>query len=111
MSDVVLTKNADKLLKAIYKNYLQKSKQDLPQNKCRFIGYADDIQKTICPELSLDKIEVACHELCEYNFLSFRVYDNICSNIQLTSDGISYMENKIPNLIDKVIDTATKFIP
>ena len=33
MSDVVLTKNADKLLKAIYKNYLQKSKQDLPQNK------------------------------------------------------------------------------
>lgn len=102
MSEILLTKNADKVISVIYKEYNARIKNNISKSKAKYFQ-SDEIDLLF----NNDDISDELYEL-ENNHL---INTWITGEVLIEPSGIAYSENKIPKMIDKVIDTATKFIP
>lgn len=102
-----LTKEADKTMCCLYKEYLNRVKQGQSKSSSKVFkrGYAesDDVLSQWYPEDVAD----AYSELKKTGFITY----SVTGSITLTSDGISYMQNRFKNGVEDVVDFITKFIP
>lgn len=95
--DVNLTKNADKTICLIYKQYLD--------NKNKIFNTHNI--STDFPKSNSDDFREALDELKSQGLLN----RDIIGNFSLSTDGIVYMENRFKNGLIEVTDFITKFIP
>ncbi|EHM46143.1 hypothetical protein ACR742_18205 [Flavonifractor plautii] len=108
MSDVKLTKDADALICALYKEYLQKRKDGKPKGEAKDLGGAEHIQQTIVPKWQLGDVEETLWELGRAGLLVCHPGDNTVYFAILADEGIIYMENRFRNGLSDVLGYIEK---
>lgn len=108
MSDVNISNDADVLICLIYKYYLELRGTGISKSDAKSLGSSEDIHENIIPEWSFEDVDDTCRELHTKNLLSVIYGDDICYKVDLTDDGIVYMENRFGNKIKTVLDYLSK---
>ena len=106
-----LTKDAQKLICKLYRNYLEKRKNGISKNQARSFGSSHNIHETLCPELLFEDVDDTCRELSRAGFITCLWADNIADHVFLSDSCIAYMENRFKNGLIEVTDFIAKFIP
>lgn len=104
---VQLTKDADKVICYIYKDYLQSRKEGNPKNEA--IDFEEDYyasHKVLSSWLKSD-FDSALLELGRNKLIQIW----LGGSFELTDNGIIYMENRFKNGLIEVTDFIAKFIP
>lgn len=102
-----LTKDADKIICCIYKEYLERrksgrSKSDAKEFEANFYQNIKSISNW-----DSDDISDTLHELKNVGFL--KMY--ITGDFSLNNEAIVYMENRFKNGLAELTDFISKFIP
>lgn len=102
-----MTKDADKMLCCLYREYLNRigignSKTSSRDFKSEYVE-SDEVLSKWHP----DDVDTTRNELKRAGYL--KVF--ITGNFQLTDDAITYMENRFKNNLNEVTDFISKFIP
>lgn len=108
MSNIKLTKDADALICAIYKHYLEGLENGTSKHDCKNIGSSHAIQKTIMPEWSFEYVDETCRELSKANLLNCTYADDVVYDSFLNDEAIFYMENRFKNGLTEVLDYFQK---
>mgnify|MGYP005795016605 CR=1 FL=1 len=104
MSTPSLTKDADALICAIYKTYLQRRKSGNSKEQAKALGEAAKIQAEVVPKWPLPDVEDTLWELHRAGLLSCFGADNTVYDAILSDAGIIYMENRFKNGLKEVLD-------
>lgn len=105
MSDIVLTKSADKTLCNIYKVYLERLNRSQSKSSATYFDICNF--KTNFPDINEDDMLDDLIEL-ENNNLVEKFIDG---SFILNSNGIIYMENRFKNGLTELVDFISKLIP
>lgn len=102
-----LTKDADKMIRIIYRDYLGRRKQHLPRSlACRFdedyFSSSHSFDGWLKADLDFTLLELARAGL-------IRLY--IGGSFDLDDPGVIYMENRFKNGLMEVAEFVSKFIP
>ena len=112
MSEIKLSKDADYLICLIYKNYLEQRNNGVSKSEAKILGDSRNVNENIVPKWSFDDTDDTCRELIKKKFIDNRIYmDNYCGYMNLSDDGIIYMENRFKNGIKEVASFISQFIP
>lgn len=111
MSDVKLSKDADRLICLIYKYYLELKNNGFSKTDAKSFGNSRNVNQKIIPEWSFEDTDDTCRELDRASLLDIFYADNECAEISLSDNGIIYMENRFFNKIDKLVDYIDKLKP
>lgn len=111
MSDIKLSKANDFLMCTLYKNFLERAENGYSKSEARWLGSSDEIQENLLTNWSKDDVSTTCWELHSKGLLKCSAADNIAYTTYLTDEGIIYMENRLGNKIDKIIDYISKLKP
>ena len=106
-----LTKDADKLLCILYKDYLIKVKNGLSKSKSSYFGDSNEITTKYLPNCHPEDVAKTCWELHSSGYLTCSSGDDLANHVTFTPNGIAYMENRFKNNLKEVIDCISKFIP
>ncbi len=107
--DIKLTKDSDRLICEIYKNYLDKIKKGVSKIDAKKLGGSDKIQKEIIPTWSLSDVDETCRELSRSGLLDCYYADNVVYLAYLSDTAIIYMENRFKNGLKDVINFLSNF--
>ena len=108
MKELQLSKDADALICVLYKEYLQRRKQEIPKTEAVLFAGSDDIQKQFMTKWSVEDVDETCRELDDVGLLSCFVADDIVCETTLVKDGIMYMENRFSTEIENVFSYIEK---
>ncbi len=102
-----LTKDADKLICCIYKEYLEKRKSGVSKSQSKeFDGNFYLNVKTLSRWNSAD-ISDTLQELHDKEL----IFKNVIGDFELLDSAISYMENRFKKGLEEITDFISKFIP
>lgn len=104
--DLVLTKDAEKLVAAAYKEYLEKRKSGVDKSSAKLCQCADMMQKYF-PESSLQDYKETAAELCR----AFGCSMFMNGSFLLNDAAITYMENRFKNGAKDTLSFLAQFIP
>lgn len=103
--DIKLTKDADKLICVIYKEYLTRIKDGTPKRNAKefpdHLSWPDSFHQ----EFSDDDIMETIPELKQAGFIDLYIH----GGFQLKPDAIIYMEQRFPDGISGVLEWMAKF--
>lgn len=110
MSEIVVSKDAAKLLRAIYKEYLKRKKDNHPEP-----DYLEDIDSLIKEEFPKDNpaaMTSALDELCD----KLGIKQDVIGGITISRNAIACSEQnsllqKTPEFFEKFVSFALEFIP
>lgn len=102
-----LTKDADKMLCCLYKEYLERRKLGNPKRSSRRFSDEYPSSDPILSTWHKSDISDTILELGQKGFL--KVY--IGGDFDLTDSSIIYMENRFKNNLSEISDFISKFIP
>lgn len=105
-----LTKNASKVMYALYKEYLERCKNNVSVSNARKFDDSYQIHEQLLPKLTFDDVELACRELQNANLISASWYNNHACIIELSSSCISHMENRFKNGVMNFADFAKELL-
>ena len=108
MADVTLSKDADALICAIYKVYLQRRKDGASKADARLLGGSDSIQEKIIPKWSFSDVDETCRELGRAGMLDCFYADDVVYIANLSDAGIIYMEQRFKNGLTDVLNYPEK---
>lgn len=106
-----LTKDQEKLLCLLYKDYLEKRKSGKPIRESNYFGDSNDIRNKHLPDWTDDDASDICWDLCRADILYCAPGDNLANEVSLTSNAISMMENRFKDGLMEVIDVISKLVP
>lgn len=101
MFELPITKISYKLLKAIYKDYLQKA-DSTPDNKARIFN---TIPADVYKQIPKENCRMCLNELNENGFV--RLYTD--GGFMLTNKAILFLENHIKGNVSDLSDFTSKF--
>jgi len=110
MDNLSLTKDAEKLICIMYKNYLEKRKAGEPKSKAKKFGGSNSIHEKLLPKWSFQDVDDTCRELSRAGLLSCMWASDVAYNVSLSDSGISYMENRFKNGLKEVTDFISKIL-
>lgn len=102
--DVKLTKDADRLLCLIYRDYLERRKDGLSKSSARAYSERTDWPKSLTEQFSVEDIRDTLRELKSVGLVRSYSY----SGFALTDKAIVYMENRFPRGATQVLDWLAK---
>jgi len=102
-----LTKETDKFLCLIYKEYLTRRKADIPKSDAIRFSSPDQLVYEFMQGVLPDDIRSSIASLKSIGF----VKTNILGNFFLEDKAIIYMETRFTNGLKSVIDFISKFKP
>lgn len=105
MSKITLTKDADKALCLIYKEYLARRKNNISKSSASI--FKSSTFETIFSNVNRNDFVTDLSELKRNNLIEMY----IDASFILKSDAIVYMENRFKNGLVEVTDFIAKFIP
>lgn len=103
MDKVMLTKDADALICAIYKAYLLRRKAGIIKRNAREMGSSATIHKELLPKWQFEDVDDACRELSRNGLLDCIFADNSTWAVSLSDHGILYMEKRFQNGLDSIL--------
>ena len=106
-----LTKDSEKLICLLYKDYLRKRKSGISKSSAKSFGSSHDIHASLCPELIFEDVDNACCELSRADMLDCFWADGIAYHVELSDTCIVYMENRFKNGLAEVVDFISKLVP
>ncbi len=101
---VNLTKDADKLICLIYKEFLKRRENGLAKRQAKDFGDPKDWPRSFSEEFSIDDISDTLSELKRTGFI--RLYIN--DGFRLEDTGVIYMEQRFPNGVSQVLEWLGK---
>jgi len=108
MMNVELTKDAEYMLCALYKDYKEKRKNREDKASAKYVGSAERIHKDLMSEWSFEDVDETCRELSRAGYLNCQFADNVTWQSNLTDEAIIYMENRFVNGLTGVLDYMAK---
>lgn len=109
--EINLTKDAEKLICAMYKSYLEKRKNGLDKVNARNFGSSHLIQTQLFPNWTFKDVDDTCRELSRVGLLDCNWADNIAYHVKISDNGIIYLENRFKNGLKEVIGFLTEILP
>jgi hypothetical protein len=103
-----LSKDEDKLICVLYREYLKALDNGTPQEKAAAFGHSVDIQKNLLPGTDPEQVAADCIRLRDEGFVSCFQAKNIAYTVQLENKGIRYMEKRFPKGIEKLEEYMVK---
>lgn len=103
--DVQLTKDADKLLCIIYKEYLSRRKSGMTKTQARYFGDPDSWGEISSVDDDLSETKETIAEIARAGLA--RMF--IGGGFELNDTAIIYMENRFPNGLTEVLAWLAKF--
>lgn len=104
MNNGTLTKDTYKCFCIIYKEYLSRRKNNL--SKTEAVHFTKEELNHIFLQYDYNDLGSSLQELKQCEFIS----KNVLGSIEIQEDGIKFMENKVGNTIEKVIDIISNII-
>lgn len=98
-----MSKDADKLIAVMYKEYLRRRKDGDSKAKAKHYGSSHSINKELIPKWKFEDVDDTCRELHRLGLVSVLYADNVCCEISLTDAGVTHMEHKLGKKIESVI--------
>jgi len=108
---IELTKDADKLLCTLYKEYLERRKSGLSKSDATSFEDSDDIRNQYFPKWSSDDAANVCWELHNAEYVHCCPGDDLANDVELRTEAIIYMENRFKNGLKDVLTFLSNFIP
>ena len=105
--EVSLTHEADFVLCTIYQQYLKRRSEGINKSTAIFFGSSHDLENII-PQMPFEDIEHFCRDLGKAKILNIQYADNICNKIELSDNGIIYMEKRFQNQLVPLVDFIAK---
>lgn len=102
-----LTRDAEKMICIIYKEYLTRRKNGVPKNQAKQFNDFETWSKDLFPNELTEDVKATSCEMCKA--FGIRMYMN-CGFI-LNDAAIIYMENRFKNGISEVLSFLAQFIP
>lgn len=102
--EINLTKDADKVICLIYKDYLNKRDSGISKSSAKAYARRSDWPESLTANFSVNDIMDTLRELKSVGFL--RCY--LHGGFVLTDQAIAYMENRFPNGISQVLEWLAK---
>ncbi len=99
-----LTKDSEKLLCVLYKNYLEKRKSGAAKSEAKSFGSSHNIHESLCPNWLFEDVDDTCRELSRAGMLNCLWADSIAYHVNLSDFAISYMDNRFKNGLKDVIN-------
>lgn len=106
-----LTKDCQKLIAVLYKDYLEKRESGISKAQAKCFGSSHNIHENLVPKWSFEDVDETCRELCRANMISVKWADNIANNVTISDSGIIRLENRFKNGIKDIVDFISKLIP
>jgi len=103
-----LSKDEDKLICVLYREYLKAINNGAPQEKAVVFGHSADIQKNLLPNSDPEQVAADCIRLRDEGFLSCFQAKNIAYTVQLENKGVRFMEKRFPKEIEKLDEYMVK---
>ena len=105
--NIQLTKDADKLIAIVYKEYLSRRKNKISKSLAANFELDELLSLDKLSSWLTDDIEDTLAELHQKNI----IYMDLGFTFDITDDGIIYLENRFKNNMQEATDFITKFIP
>lgn len=105
-----LTKDSEKLLCILYKNYLVKRKLGSAKSVAKSFGSSHDIHESLCPNWIFEDVDDTCRELSRAGMLNCSWADNIAYHVKLSDIAISYMDNRFKNGLKDIANFLSNLI-
>ena len=109
--NITLTKEAEKTLCMLYKDYLVKRKAGSPKSLANYWDTSHVIHESLLPKWLFKDVDDTCRELSRSQMINCGWGDNIALCISISDSGMIYMENKFKNGLKDVISFLSNFIP
>lgn len=109
--DKKITKDAERLLSSLYKEYINKREGGISKENAKLTGSSERIHQDIMSEWSFDDVDETCRELSRAGLLKCFFADDVTYSSYLTDSAISYMENRAKDKLQNLFNNATKLIP
>lgn len=106
-----LTRDAQKLLCSMYRQYLEKRSSGSPKTDANYFGDTHLVHEVFCPSASFEDVDELIWELRRNDYILGDPGDDILSEISITSSGIVFMENRFKNGMKDVLSFLANFIP
>lgn len=106
-----LSKDAQKLIHLMYKNYLEKRHSGLSKSDAAAFGSSQDIHDILLPDWLVEDIDETCRELDSADMLICFYADECAYHVSLSDSCIVYMENRFKNGLKDVLSFLAQFIP
>ncbi len=104
MNDIKLSKDSDRLICILYKEYMQKRKSGTDKFMASILGSAIKIKENLMPDESVEDISQTCWALHDEGLLNVCPGDNIAYEVAITEDGVIYMENRFPKGLKQLLE-------
>lgn len=104
---IQLTKDQDKFICEIYRQYLTKIKVQTSKRSSRRFTYEEFSKSNFISSFSKEDVDFTLMEIAQKNLI--QIY--LGGDFDLTDSGIYYMENRFKNGLIEVTDFIAKFIP
>lgn len=102
--DTKLTKDGDKLICVIYKEYLTRRKDGMDKRRARDFGDPSKWPDSMLSKLTREDISETLPELKRAGFIDLYIHDGF----QLKDEAIEYMEQRFPEGISSVLEWLGK---
>ncbi len=103
-----ITNDAEKLLFALYKVYLDRRATGVARTQAACIGDSDKIKSSLFPNEDAEDIANLCWELRRAGYVNCYSADNIPNGVTITSDTIVAMESRFPSGVQQVLEAIAK---
>lgn len=101
MSEILIPKESEYILTAIYNEFLIRYTNGIPRDKAKLFGHQSNILKLV-PEIWEEDLKGLLDELKSLDLISGTVGSGVYMFIALSTTGISYMENRLGNKLENV---------
>ena len=108
MSENELTKDAEYMVCALYKSYLDRRKNGVNKHDAKMFGSSENIHKDFMNEWIFQDVDETCRELSRAEYLHNKYADNIAYFVVLSDKAIIYMETRFERKINKIVDYMAK---
>lgn len=108
MDEAKLTKDANRLICTLYRNYLEQIDNGISKFDAKQFGSASYLFDNMPSGLRKEDFEETCKELCRAKMLIAEYANGYIISLALTDKAIIYMENRLKNKSLSIIDILGK---
>ena len=106
-----ITRDAANLLYSLYGEYKTKRKNGASVVEARNMGHAESIRNAIMQMETKEDISSWCIELRDIGFMNVSRGSNIVYDSWLTTEAVSYMEQRAANGLKSAVELISNFVP
>lgn len=104
-----LSKDAEKLIRILYKEYLERIKKGLSKREAKMIDGSDYIQRILINKWEKSDIDDICRELDRNEYIQCEYGNGSVDKLILLDNTIVYMESRFRTGFKKVLETIQLF--